>query len=269
MKMSPNTLYYKSVKNKEKDMLVLKEIESIIKELPSAGLPTVTYMLKKKMVINRKRVHRIMRENNLIGRQKPIKKWKTTDSKHKFMKHENLIKEMIPTAENQIIVGDVTSYDVNGTDHYLALLMDLHNREIIGVAISERNNTELVKKALEDAISRRGSLVGCIHHTDADVRYCSDEYMEALNKNGLKVSMCVGNVYENAHAESLNKTIKAGEINLSEYESKAESISGIFSFIEKYNSIRPHSSLGGMSPLEYTAYIRSQQFIDNKKNSQK
>jgi len=266
--MSTNTLYYKPVNRKEKDAPVLRLIEEIINDLPAAGLPMVTTILKSKMTINKKRVHRIMKENNLIGRYKPRKRGKTTNSAHKFEKFTNLIKDFNTTDLNQVIVGDVTAYDINGKDHYLALLMDLHNREIIGCAISDKNNTELVIQALEEAKHKRGSLEGCIHHTDADVRYCSDVYINKLKKYEMKISMCVGNVYENAHAESLNKTIKAGEINLSEYESKEESAKCIFSFIEKYNTIRPHSALGGMSSLEYTLYLQNLKFIENQKKLQ-
>lgn len=263
--MSPNTLYYKPVNKKAKDAFVLTLIEDVIKELPAAGLPTVSLLLKKKMTINKKRIHRIMKENHLIGRFKPIKKGKTTDSSHKFEKFDNLIKGFETTDLSQVIVGDVTAFDINGFDHYLATLMDLHNREIIGVSISDKNNTELVLGALKEAKKKRGNLKGCIHHTDADVRYCSDEYIKMLKTYKMKISMCVDNVYENAHAESLNKTLKVGEINISEYESKEEAAKCIFAFIEKYNTIRPHSALGGMSPVEYTNYLKNNKLMIKEK----
>lgn len=255
MHISPNTLYYKPVDWKSKDAPVLRLIQEFLEELPASGLPSVTDHLKKVMVINKKRIERIMKNNSLINRKKPCKKAKTTNSDHKFRKYENLTKGVKPTNLNQIIVGDVTAYDIKGTTHYLALLMDLHTREIVGSAISESNNTNLVLGALEEAKKKRKSLHGCIHHTDADVRYCSDRYVERLTHYGMKISMCVGNVYENAHAESLNKTIKAGEINISDYDTKEESGNCIFGFIDKYNSIRPHSALNGMSPDEFASSI--------------
>ena len=94
-------------------------------------------------------------------------------------------------------------------------------------------------------------LEGCVHHTDADVRYCSDEYIKRVTDFGMKISMCVGNAYENAHAESFNKTLKRQEINISEYGSKEESAESIFKFMDLYNSYRPHSSIGGMTPVEF------------------
>jgi putative transposase len=249
--MSPNTLYYKKVNKKEKDAPIIKEICKIIEVLPGTGYRDVTKMLKKKMVISKNRVQRIMRENGLSNKKEKRIKPRLTDSKHKLQKYENLIKDKKTTDINQVLVGDVTAYDVCGKDHYLALLMDLHNREVVGAAISDRNNTKLVLAALRAAKAERGDLSGCIHHTDADVRYCSDEYIDELGKYKMQISMCVGNVYENAHAESLNKTIKRQEINMSEYESREESVQSIFSFIDKYNTIRPHSANGGLPPKKY------------------
>ena len=100
--------------------------------------------------------------------------------------------------------------------------MDRHNHEIAGAAISWYNNTDLVLSALESASEKYGSLVGCLHHTDADVRYCSKLYTQKLQDLGMKISMTLGNAYENAHAESLNKTIKYKEIYLNEYDSIEE-----------------------------------------------
>lgn len=255
MRISPNTLYYKPVDWESKDAPVLRLIEKFLEKLPASGLPSVTVHLKKTMTINKKRIERIMKENGLINTKKRYRKAKTTNSGHKFRKYENLIKGKQTTDLNQIFVGDVTAYDVKGTNHYLALLMDLHNREVVGSAISDKNDTNLVLRALEDAKKKRKNLFGCIHHTDADVRYCSDKYVQRLMDYGMRISMCVGNVYENAHAESLNKTIKAGEINLSDYDSKEESGDSIFGFINKYNTIRPHSALNGMSPAEFASSI--------------
>jgi putative transposase len=255
MNMSPSSLYYKRVDWKKKDQLVLNKIKKFLEIVPVAGVPSVTSHLKKEMRINKKRVARIMKLNGLIGRKKPIKKRISTDSKHKFKKHENLVKDIKTSGLNQVVVGDVTAFNIKGTNYYLAMLMDLHNREIIGTAISAKNDTELVLCALEEAKRKRKNLKNCIHHTDADVRYCSDLYTENLMGSGIKISMCVGNVYENAFAESLNKTVKAGEINISDYETIEEAASSIFGFIKTYNSIRPHSSLNGMSPLEFASTI--------------
>lgn len=249
--MSPNSLYYKKVDKKKKDEPFLKAIEEIISIFPAIGYHEMTKILRKTMKIGKNKVYRLMKENNLLNRKKSIKKGFSTNSDHKFFKYENLIRNAMTTGINQIIVGDVTAFDIQGKDYFLALLMDLFNREVVGCAISGKNDTNLVLSALEDAYIRRGTLQGCIHHTDADVRYCSGQYIDRLNALGATVSMCVGNVYENAHAESLNGTIKREEINISDYTDVEEAAASIFSYIEKYNTIRPHSALRDLSPLEF------------------
>jgi putative transposase len=247
-----STYYYKAKpRDITKDEAIVKKINSITKKIAESGYRPVTKILKRTQTINHKRVHRIMRENGLLCRKTRYFRIGTTDSRHRYYKYPNIAKDVVTTDINQVVVGDVTAYDVRGKDHYCASLIDLHNREVIGRAVSNKNDTELVLSALEDAHRNRPNLKGCIHHTDADVRYCSDEYIKRLKQLGMRISMCVGNAYENAHAESFNKTIKRQEINISEYDSKEESAKSIFRFINIYNSYRPHSSLGGMTPVEF------------------
>ena len=253
-----STYYYKPG-NKDhlllEDKTIVSEIEEILEIIPQSGYRPVTDILKRKRVINHKKVSRIMRENNLLCRKIKGFKTSTTDSKHGLYKFPNLLldKEKINKA---VIVGDVTYYDIKGKNHYLAHLMDLSNRETIGAAISNRLDKELVLAALKNALQNRGTLEGYIHHTDTDSRYCSAEYIKALKNAGAEISMCKGNAYENAHSESFNKTIKRQEINIHQYQSKEESAESIFRFIEIYNTYRPHSALGGMSPLEYRKIIQ-------------
>jgi transposase InsO family protein len=250
--MSISTYYYKPKdKQSDEDEIVKREIEKIIEALPESGYRPVTTILNRNgLKINHKRTSRIMRENGLLCRKTRRYVPATTDSRHKYLKYPNIANDIVTDNINQVVVGDVTAYDINGKDHFLAQLMDRHNREVIGKAVSDKNDTALVLSALEDACSNR-DLRGCIHHTDADVRYCSKAYIDRLNKIGMKISMCVGNAYENAHAESLNKTVKRQEINISDYDSKEESAISIFRFIRIYNNLRPHSAIGYMTPVEY------------------
>lgn len=180
------------------------------------------------------------------GQNKP----KTTQSKHNLKKYSNLIKTLKPDPF-KIIVGDVTSFDISSKNYYLALLMRLGSRRIVGAAISDKNNTDLVEAAFISAKEKMGNLEGYYHHTDSDVRYCSERYTSILKMNKMNISMCLGNAYENAHAESLNKTIKYKEINLSEYQSFEEARKSIFHFIHLYNTMKPHSALEWMTPQKY------------------
>jgi len=257
-----STYYYKAKgKNTIEDEAVAERIRQIGENLSESGYRPMTVILNREQIINHKRVLRIMRENGLLCRRIRQFQTGTTYSRHKYYKYPNIVKDVITTDINQVIVGDVTAYDICGKDHFLASLMDRHNREIIGRAVSDKNDTALVLAALEDAHRTRPLLESCIHHSDADVRYCSNDYIKRLKGLGMRISMCVGNAYENAHAESFNKTIKRQEINISEYDSKEESAVSIFRFIDIYNSYRPHSSLGGMTPVEFKMSMKRNQYL--------
>lgn len=264
MNLSPSSYYYQP-KPKEGDTFLVEKMEEVIELLPGSGYRTIrTKLAEQGIMVNAKKIRRIMKENKLQTRKVIKFKPKTTDSRHNLKKYPNILKDYGTLEKlNTVIVGDITQYDVNGKDYYLSLLMDLCNREIIGKAISDKNDTELVLATLEDAVKTRGkkNLKGCIHHTDSDVRYCSIEYTNKLKEFGFKISMCKGNAYENAHAESLFKTIKYQEINISEYDDKLNSASSIFAYIEKYNTVRPHSALGNLSPIMY----RNKLLNENKK----
>jgi transposase InsO family protein len=232
------------------DQRVAKLIEEFLELMPQSGYRSTTDYLNKTELINKKKVSRIMRKKGLTVGKKKAKHKHTTNSNHKKKKYPNLLLNKSET--RPVIVGDITYFDIKGQNHYLALLMDLTNREVVGWAISEKIDADLVCAAFKCAISTRSNLHDYIHHTDTDVRYCSDKYIKLLNSQGIAISMCKGNAYENAHAESLNGTIKRQEINLQLYESKIQSAELIGRFIGLYNSIRPHSALDGLSPLEFS-----------------
>lgn len=220
-----------------------------------------TELRKKGHIINKKRINRIMKENGLMSKKACKFKAATTDSAHGLRKYPNLTKDLKAKTVNRLIVGDVSQFCSRGKDYFIATLMDVCSREIVGWSVSSKNDTELVLSALEDAVKNRGSasLRNCIHHTDSDVRYCSDAYIKKLKSLKMKISMCVGNSYENAYAESLFKTIKYQELNISEYRSETDMVNKLFQYIDKYNVRRPHSALGGMSPLEYRNFLLKKQ----------
>lgn len=144
------------------------------------GSRPVTKILKRTRTINHKKIERIMGENGLLCRKHRAFRVGTTDSRHRYRKYPNIAKDVVTTEINQVIVGDVTAYNARGKDHYCAALTDRHNHEAIGVAVSNKNDTALVLAALECAHHNRPDLQGCIHHTDADVRYCSDDYLKRV-----------------------------------------------------------------------------------------
>lgn len=191
-----------------------------------------------------------MRENGLSCRKRRVSRTHTTDSKHKLRKYPNLLRNSIAEGRSTI-VGDVTAFDIKGKTHYCAHLLDLSNREPIGIAVSDRIDTELVSAALQMAEKKRGSLAGYVHHTDSDSRYCSDYYINQLKSKKVIISMCLGDAYENAHSESFNRTLKRQEINIQDYQSKEQATESILKFIKLYTVLRPHSPLGMLTPAEY------------------
>jgi putative transposase len=248
-----STYYYWSdarERRTNEDAVIREKIEKIVELLPQSGYRPVTIILNRKVKIGRKKTARIMRENGLECRKKKAFKPVTTDSRHKLKKYPNLL-ACKDDRESQTLVGDVTYYDIRGKNYYCAHLLDLTNREPVGIAVSDRLDSDLVCEALRMAIRKRGNLAGYIHHTDSDSRYCSKEYIDLLKTTEAAISMCCGSAYENAHSESFNGVLKRQEININEYRTKEESARSIFAFVEKYIYMRPHTALGGLTPSEH------------------
>ncbi len=206
-------------------------------------------ILRRKVTVNHKRVYRIMGENGLISAGKPRRR--PSKASRPGVYFPNLIKDRKFSSIGEAVVTDFTTYLVDGRKRHLAAIKDIVSRRIIGRAVGDRLSKELAIKALEDAKLTRGSLEGCIHHSDRDVAYRSEEYQAKLKEYGMLCSMIEKSVYENASAESFNKTIKYQEINLSDYTDQAEADRSVFRYIRLYNNFRPHSSLNGMTPIEF------------------
>lgn len=252
LKLAPSSYYYVARMRSDESHIVAA-IEDYIEREGPIGYIAMSKILKSRFQIGKKRMYRIMKENDLLCKKPHKYRAKTTDSQHGLQKYQNLLKDSAITKINQAYVGDVTQFSIRGRNAFLALLTDLYNREIIGYAISHDNNTQLVTACLRRALAKRGSLGGGIHHTDADVRYCSHAYVAEMKDMGLRISMVCDNVYENAHAESLNKTLKYKVINLNELDSLTEAEARIARYIDFYNNIKPHSSLGWRTPVAFAA----------------
>lgn len=177
----------------------------------------------------------------------------TTDSNHDNPVAPNLLaRNFSATAPNQKWVGDITYIWTDQGWMYLAVIIDLFSRTVVGWAMSKNIDRHLVCSALSMALWRRKFPKGVIMHTDRGSQYCSDKYQEMLEKHGLICSMSrKGNCWDNAVAESFFKTIKAELVYLTSYKTRAEAKSSIFAYIETYyNRIRLHSSLDYSTPLE-------------------
>jgi putative transposase len=204
------------------------------------------------MVINRKRVQRLMRLDNLLALRK--RRWvTTTDSRHTYAVYPNLAEGVEPTAPNQLWRADITYIRLRESFVYLAVILDGYSRRVIGWELGETLETELALAALRRALAERDAPAGLIHHSDRGVQYCSAAYVEMLRGAGIAISMSrAGNPYDNATAESFLRTLKCEEVYLAPYRDLEDARERIGEFLESYyNCVRLHSSLGYRSPASF------------------
>lgn len=219
------------------------------------GYRRITAELKNQGVrVNRKRVLRLMREDNLLCSRKVFKP-QTTDSNHTLKVYSNLAKDLEVSALNQLWVADITYVRLQREFVYLAALLDVYSRRCVGWSLSRYIDTRLTLEALDKALTcRQGTdLSGLIHHSDQGVQYAGKDYIDRLTEQGIRPSMSrKGNPYDNAFAESFIKTLKHEGVNLQEYMDYDDAYQNIRTFIEEvYNAKRLHSSIGYLSPNEY------------------
>jgi putative transposase len=203
--------------------------------------------------VSRKRVARLMGELGLQSRRK--RRFKaTTDSNHALPVAENVLDRKFEVdAPNIAWVTDITYVWTSEGWLYLAAILDLFSRRVVGFAMSERIDRALVLKALAAAVGRRVPNAGLVHHSDRGSQYASNDYQTALDELGVVCSMSrKGNCWDNAVAESFFATLKTELVYQRRFATRAEAREAIFEFIEVfYNCQRRHSSLGYVSPMEY------------------
>lgn len=237
------------------DMVLLAHVRSAF-ALSSGtyGSPRMTYELRDHgLAIGRRRVARLMRENGLRARQKRRFK-RTTDSLHAFPIAPNLLdQDFTATGPNQKWGADISYVWTREGWLYLAVIIDLFARRLIGWAVSDRLHKELALSALRRAIAVRHPAAGLIHHADRGSQYCSLDYQAELRKNGILISMSgKGNCFDNAMVETFFKTLKAELVWRTVFQSRAEATAAIARYIDGfYNPVRRHSALDFSSPLQF------------------
>jgi putative transposase len=203
--------------------------------------------------VGRKRVARLMKENGLNARIKR-RFVKTTDSKHDFPIAPNLLqRDFTADAPNEVWVGDITYLDTREGWLYLAVLIDLYSRRVVGWAMSERIDTALAMNALNMALARRNPQRGLIHHTDRGCQYASHEYRRQLRGIGAVCSMSrKGDCWDNAVAESFFASLRKELTNRVAFLSRDAARSNVFEYIEAfYNRVRRHSTINYQSPNNF------------------
>jgi len=251
MKTSRSGHYYKS-KDKKSDDFLLEQIREVATEFPCYGYRRVTAHLRRnKIMVNRKRVHRIMAQNGLLCTIR--RKYRvTTNSKHSLVKYPNLIKGFVPVRTDELWHSDITYIRLEAGFAYLAAIIDGFSRKVIGYALGRTLSSMLTIAALNDAIGSRDT-ASLTHHSDQGFQYCSRDYVKILKSSGIAISMSgKANPYDNAKMESFFRTLKVEEVYMSEYRTFEDALNSIPYFIEEvYNSKRLHSSLGYVPPEEF------------------
>jgi putative transposase len=230
-------------------------IEGIVLAFPGYGYRRVTHELRRQgWLVNGKRVLRVMREESLLCQLKRHFV-RTTDSRHGLGSYPNRLRERVVDGLDQAWVADITYIRLPTAFCYLAAILDAYSRRVVGWELSLRIDADLTLAALERAIASRCPAPGLIHHSDHGVQYAATRYVARLAQVGAQISMAaVGNVYENALAESFFATLKREEVYLHDYQTFAEAEANLERFLDDvYNHKRLHSSLGYRPPSEFEA----------------
>lgn len=218
------------------------------------GSPRIHAALRKKAVIcSRKRVARLMRLNQIVARKVRRRIPRTTQQDPEAMPAPNLLNQDFSSpAPDCKWVSDITYIDTAEGWLYLAVVLDLFSRRVVGWAMDEHMEASLVQKAWLMAVSQRSPATGLLHHSDQGKQYTSEMYQHSLAAYRCQVSMSrVGNCFDNAAMESFFSTLKT-ECVTGQFHSRAHARTAIFEYIEGwYNRQRLHSSLGYLSPVEF------------------
>lgn len=246
---------WQSEQPREEEVALRDQLQRFAVKYRYYGYRPLTRLLKGQgWPVNHKRVLRIMREDNLLSLRR--KKFVvTTDSSHGWQIYPNLARWVRPSAINQLWVADITYVRLRDEFIYLAIILDVFSRRVVGWSLSRHLHSGLTQQALRQAIEQRRPEPGLIHHSDRGVQYACADYIDLLEEHQIQISMSrAGNPYDNAFAESFMKTLKTEEVDQRQYRNLEEATRLIGSFIGSfYNQDRMHSALGYRSPAEFEA----------------
>jgi transposase InsO family protein len=261
----PRATYYRHLNRHSREATECElrdQLQRICLKHPFYGYRRVTASLRRQgMVVNAKKVLRLMREDNLLAQRKlPFLK-PPAERPTGVLVVPNLVRGLVPSAPDQIWVADITYVHLAKTFAYLAVILDAFSRKAVGWAFENTLDASLAIAALEKALDARKPKPGSlIHHSDRGVQYASIAYRQQLADREITISMSrPGNPFDNAKAESFMKTLKAEEVNGKAFADLNDARRRINSFIaEVYNKERLHSALGYQSPLEFeTAFAQN------------
>jgi len=216
------------------------------------GSPRITAVLREQgLRCGKHRIARIMKASSLRGEVKKRRFRRTTESRHQYALAADLL--MARGQTEGVWVSDITFVPTSEGWLYVAIVMDLHSRKIIGLGMSQTLSQELASAALRDAVGRQHPVAGLIHHSDRGRQYASYAYQALLKAHQIRPSMGrSGNCYDNAYAESFFGTLKTELVHGERYRTRQDARLSIFEYVEVfYNRQRRHSALGYRSPEQY------------------
>lgn len=234
---------------------MLGEIQQVFqRSRETYGSPRIQAELKEQgQTCSRPRVARLMRKAGIAAKMRRLFRTTTTPDDRRFAAPNLLEQDFTAAAPHQKWVADVTYVRTLEGWLYLAVVLDLYSRKVVGLAMDKSLHTELVLKALEQALQRRQPGEGLQHHSDRGCQYTRDAFQALLAKNKVVCSMSgTGNCYDNAVAESFFHTLKTEWIYFERYDHREQARRSIFEYVEVfYNNQRRHSTVGYLAPAEF------------------
>ncbi|MBP2830838.1 IS3 family transposase [Aquimarina sp. U1-2] len=251
-------VYYRSIRSRAHRQLIAQRVvvlvQGIRNVMPRIGTRKLYHILKNELAalnVGRDKLFKILKANHMLI--KPKKSYHiTTDSHHRFRKHENRVHNLEVTRPEQVWVSDITYTGTRDNPSYLALITDAYSKMIVGYSVSESLSVEGSLKALQMAIdNRKYKNLPLIHHSDRGLQYCSNDYQNLLVQNNIQASMTEKyDPYENAIAERVNGVLKQ-EFNIdqkvNDFNIKTKLIENA---VKLYNHIRPHLSNHMLTPKQ-------------------
>jgi putative transposase len=237
------------------DLVLLAHIRSAFaRSNATYGSPRLTRELQDEgLQAGRRRTARLIRENGLKARQKRRFK-RTTDSHHSFPVAPNLLEQDFSAERpNEKWAADISYLWTSEGWLYLAVILDLFARRVVGWAVSDSLHKELALEALSKAVAIRRPSAGLIHHADRGSQYCATAYQAELRKHGIQISMPgKGNCFDNAVVETFFKTLKSELVWRTVFQTRAEAKDALGRYIDGfYNPVRRHSTLDYFSPVQF------------------
>jgi transposase InsO family protein len=236
--------------------LIIQQVKEIRKKHHRIGTRKLydmlqPFMLDHQIKLGRDALFNMLASNHLLVRKRK-RRIQTTNSYHWFRKYPNLIRELIPTAPNQLWVSDITYWKIETGEHlYISFITDAYSHKIVGYQVAETMEAIESIKALQMALSGLGpeSHLNLTHHSDRGIQYCSHAYVKLLKDKAIKISMTEnGDPLENAVAERINGIIKEEYLEIYQIENLKDARELLTTVVDLYNNERPHMSISNFTP---------------------